>query len=270
MKEAKLIWITGASSGIGEALTYAYALLGARLIISARRAEELERVKLNCGQAQEHIYVLPLDLEKYADAKTWFASAKAAMGVPDILINNGGIGHLGTALEMEDAVEHKVMDINFWGQVAITKAVLPDMIARGSGKIVTISSLLGHYGSANLAAYAASKHALLGYFESLREEISGTGVKVLLVSPGFVNTNVTLNSLTKTGHKLNLNSVAQEKGMKPEVMAQKLVKAIASNKKYAYPGGIEMLAIPLKRIAPNFFYRLYRWMAAKAKTKQRD
>ncbi len=129
---------------------------------------------------------------------------------------------------------------------------------------MVISSLLGHYGSARLAAYAASKHALLGYFESLREEIAESGVKILLVSPGFVNTNVTLNSLTESGEKYNQNSVAQEKGMAPEVFANKLISAINSKKNYAYIGGKEMLAIPLKRFAPKFFYRLYRLMAARA------
>lgn len=265
MKQPLLIWITGASSGIGEALAYAYAKQGARLIISARREDELARVKQNCQTDGDNIFVLPLDLEKYNDAKNWYNQVKEAMGVPDVLINNGGIGHLGSVLEMSDAIEHKVMDINFWGQVAITKAVLPDMIDRGSGKIVAISSLLGHYGTANLAAYAASKHAVLGYFESLREEVKVHGIKVLLVSPGFVNTNVTLNSLTGAGEKNNQNSVAQEQGMAPEKMAQKLVSAIKSDKKYFYPGGKEMLAIPLKRSAPNFFYWLYGIMAEKAK-----
>ncbi len=265
MKEAKLIWITGASSGIGEALTYAYAKQGMRLIISARRKEELERVKNKCKVDAAQVYVLPLDLEHYSEAQTWYSLAKLTMGVPDILINNGGIGHVGGVLEMHARIEQKVMDINFWGQVAITKAVLPDMIARGSGKIVSISSLLGHYGTANLAIYAASKHAVLGYFESLREEVKSSGIEVLLISPGFVNTNVTLNSLTASGEKLNQNSVAQEQGMAPAEMAKKIISAIDSNKKYFYPGGREMLAIPLKRIAPNLFYTLYGWMAKRAK-----
>ena len=265
MKDANTIWITGASSGIGEALAYAYAKQGAKLILSARRSEELQRVKENCAGPAENIFVLPLDLEHYSEATSWYKQAKAAFGTPNILINNGGIGHLGSVLEMSDAVEQKVMDINFWGQVAITKAVMPDMIARGSGKIVAISSLLGHYGTANLAIYAASKHAVLGYFESLREELLNTGVDVLLVSPGFVNTNVTLNSLTASGEKNAKNSVAQEQGMLPDTMAKKLITAINSNRKYFYPGGKEMLAIPLKRAAPGLFYNLYRWMAKKAK-----
>ena len=265
MKDVKTIWITGASSGIGEALAYAYAKQGVKLILSARRSEELERVKQNCAGPAENIFVMPIDLEYHEHAERWYEEAKQAFGTPDVLVNNGGIGHLGSVLEMNDAVEQKVMDINFWGQVAITKAVLPDMIARGSGKIVAISSLLGHYGTANLAIYAASKHAVLGYFESLREEVKSAGVNVLLVSPGFVNTNVTLNSLTASGEKHNKNSVAQEQGMLPETMAKKLIAAIESNKKYFYPGGKEMLAIPLKRMAPNFFYTLYGWMAKRAK-----
>ena len=106
---------------------------------------------------------------------------------------------------------------------------------------------------------------LIDYFESLREELLDTGVDVLLVSPGFVKTNVTLNSLTASGEKHNQNSVAQEKGMLPNTMARKLIAAINANKKYFYPGGKEMIAIPLKRVAPGLFYSLYRWMAKKAK-----
>ena len=260
-----VIWITGASSGIGEALTYAFAKRGVKLIISARRAEELQRVKAACAGNPENIFILPIDLEFHQQASSWYEKAKNAFGTPDILINNGGIGHLGPALQMQNDVEHKVFNINFWGQVALTKVVLPDMMARGRGKIVIISSLLGHYGSANLAAYAGSKHALLGYFESVREEVKSTGVRFLLVSPGFVNTNVTLNSLTENGTAYNKNSVAQEKGMSPTKFAQKLIKKIDSNASYAYIGGLELFAIPFKRIAPRFFYALYSWMAAKAK-----
>ena len=264
MNTNQVIWITGASSGIGEALTYAYAKRGAKLIISARRRAELERVKAACAGDHGNIYILPIDLEMHQQAPRWYEDAKHAFGTPDILINNGGIGHLGNALEMQEEVERKVLDINFWGQVGLSKAVLPDMMNRGSGKIVIISSLLGHYGSARLAAYAASKHALLGYFESLREEVRSSGVKFLLVSPGFVNTNVTLNSLTESGELYNQNSIAQEQGMRPEHFAEKLIKKINSNAQYAYIGGKEMLAIPLKRFAPRLFYKLYRWMAARA------
>ena len=264
MKQGGLIWITGASSGIGEALAVQYAKSNAKLVISARREAELERVRAQCA-APDSIQIVPIDLEQHHQAKSWYDQVKSDSGVPDVLINNGGIGHLGTALDMDDAVEHKVMDINFWGQVALTKAVLPDMIARGSGKIVIMSSLLGHYGTANLAVYAASKHALLGYFESVREELRGTGVDILLVSPGFVNTNVTLNSLTESGEKLNKNSVAQEQGMAPEAFARKLINAINSTKQYAYIGGKELLAIPFKRSAPKLFYNVYRRLAGKAK-----
>jgi len=265
LKTNELIWITGASSGIGEALAYAYAKKGARIIISARRREELERVKSNCIGDKANVFILPIDLEYAQQAPRWYEEVKQLAGVPDILINNGGIGHLGAALDMSETVERKVMEINFWGQVGLSKAVLPDMLNRGSGKIVVLSSMIGHYGSANLAAYAASKHALLGYFESLREELRGKGVGFLLVSPGFVNTNVTLKSLLPDGSIYNTNSIAQERGMNPEIFAEKLVRAISTKKNYAYIGGYELLALPLKKVWPALFYRLYRWMANRSK-----
>lgn len=270
MNKPRTVWITGASSGIGEALTYAYARLGMQLIISARRYSELERVKAACECDPSLIHIVKIDLEKYQDASRWYDEAKQPFGPPDILINNGGIGHLGNALDMQSSVEHKVMNINFWGQVELSKAVLPAMIKRGSGKIVVISSLLGHYGTARLAAYAASKHALLGYFESLREELVNTGVDVLLVSPGFINTHVTINSLTESGDRHNENSVAQEQGMDANRFASKLIHLINSNRKYAYIGGKELLAIPFKRVTPNLFYRVYNWMAARQRRKQSE
>jgi dehydrogenase/reductase SDR family protein 7B len=266
VNKPQIIWITGASSGIGEALTYAYAKREARVIISARRETELERVKAHCSANEANIHIVPIDLEQYHQASDWYKAAKQAFGTPDILINNGGIGHLGAALAMQPVVEQKVMDINFWGQVALSKAVLPDMLERGSGKLVIMSSLLGHYGTARLAAYAASKHALLGYFESLREELAGSGVEILLVSPGFVNTQVPLISLTARGEKYIQYCVAREKGMNPNLFADKLIRAINSKKKYAYIGGKELMAIPFKRIAPNLFYKVYNWLAQRAKT----
>jgi len=262
----KIVWITGASSGIGEALTYAYAKSGATVVISARRVEELNRVKNNCGENAARIFTVPLDLANLGDVTYIYKEfKKMAGGAPDILINNGGMGHLGDALLMQERIERQVMEVNFWGHVALTKAVLPDMLARKSGSIVAISSILGHFGSPGLAAYAASKHAVLGYFESLREELIGTGVNVALVAPGFINTNVTKASLTATGEVYGQNSVAQEKGMSPEIFAEKLITKIEKKKNYIFIGRSEIFAVPFKHFAPNLFFAVMRYLTKRAR-----
>lgn len=266
MYKGKIIWITGASSGIGEALTYAYAMRGAKVVISARRADELNRVRQNCGDRAKDVFLLPLDLSQMKDVGFIYAQAKQlAGGAPDVLINNGGMGHLGHALQMPERIERQVMEVNFWSHVAITKAVLPDMLTRKSGTIVAISSILGHFGSPGLAAYAASKHAVLGYFESLREDLVGTGIHVALVAPGFINTNVTKASLTATGEVYGQNSVAQEKGMKPEIFAEKLIRKLEKKKNYIFIGRSEILAVPFKHFAPNLFFRVMRFLTKRAR-----
>jgi short-subunit dehydrogenase len=169
------------------------------------------------------------------------------------------MGHLGTVLNMSDEVERRVMETNFWGAVALTKAVLPEMIARGSGQIWTVASILGFFGSPKLAAYAASKFAVVGYFESLQYELRNTGVHVGLVSPGFINTNVTLSSLDSEGKPLGKNSIAQEKGMNPEVFAGKFAaKACRKNpRKHLLIGRAEILSVPFKRLFPKLFFMIY-------------
>ena len=118
-------------------------------------------------------------------------------------------GTPANVIEMDAQVERKVMEVNFWGQVMLTKAILPHFIERNEGLITTTGSILGKFGSPGLAAYAASKHALYGYYDSLREELRGTNIKVMMVTPGFINTNVTLSSYTSDGKVLGKNSVAQ-------------------------------------------------------------
>ena len=258
-----VVWITGASSGIGEALSYAFAQKGAKVILSARRKEELERVSMGCVAGNVHI--LPLDLEQSQLAEEWVKDAIHAFGKVDVLINNGGIGHLGTSLEMKEEVERRVMEINYFGQVNLTRALLPHLLERRSGTVVAISSILGWFGSPRLAAYAASKHALKGYFESLREEVRNKGLNVMVVFPGFINTQVTIRSLGPNGETINKNSPAQENGMPPEVFAQKLIRRIEKDKWFATIGGWEVNSIPFYKWLPRTFYKTMSWLSDRQK-----
>ena len=258
MKGAKTVWITGASSGIGEALALTYNAQGYRTILSARRLEVLESLQKKLTHP-EHSYIMPLDLEQHENAEVWFNQASAFTGSIDILVNNSGMGHIGTAIEMEFTIERKVFEVNFWGAVALTKVVLPHMISRNSGQIWTVSSILGHFGSPKLAAYAASKHAVMGYFESIQYELRKSDVHIGIVSPGFINTAVTLNSLGPNGAPIGKNSVAQEKGMRPLDFATKFLKLSNKRrpKKHLLIGRYEIHSVLFKRYLPKLFFLVY-------------
>ncbi len=259
----KVIWITGASSGIGEALAKLLAKEQCKLVLSARRTEELERVKKETGLSDDNVLILPIDLEQYQLTVEWTQQVIAKFNRIDVLINNGGISQEGYAMETSAAVEQKIMNINYFGNVALSKAVAPIMQQQKSGKIAVVTSIIGKFGLANLSTYAASKHALYGFYDSFRMELKDDNVAVLIVSPGFVNTNVTLNAVTGDGSAYNKNSPAQENGMDTTVFAKKFVNAIKSNKNHKYIGSKELLTVPFKTFFPNTFYNLMHKMSKK-------
>ena len=252
----KVIWITGASSGIGEALAYACSQRGAKLVLSARRQAELARVRSQCTRPDDHL-VLPLDLADF-DAAAATQQVLDAFGQIDILVNNGGISQRGAAVETGLDVDRRIMEINYFGAVALTKAVLPAMIARQSGHIVTISSLSGKISTPRRSAYAASKHALHGFFDALRSEVYKDGVHVLLVCPGYVKTNLSLHALTGDGQTHGKLDPTQEKGITPEALAVKILAAVEQGKDEVLIGGKEVLAVYLKRLWPGLYSRFIR------------
>lgn len=254
---SKTIWVTGASSGIGEALVKAFSKEGANLVISARRTEELERVKQGSANP-ERISILPIDLELNDHADDWVKEAWSRFNGIDILVNNGGIGQYGSVVETKIEVERKVFETNYFGTIALTKAILPRMLEARSGKIIATASIAGKFGQRNLAAYSASKAALILYYESLKEELIDTPVKVQVISPGFINTQVTVNSLNVDGKPLNKNSPAQENGMHAANFAKQFLKSIQKSRFHVYIGNKELLAVPLHGLVPNLFYKLLR------------
>lgn len=252
----KIIWITGASSGIGEALVYAYDALGAKLIISSRNEEQLLKVKTKCINPS-NVYVLPLDLEDINSLASKANKAYGVYGRIDILINSGGISQRSLAMDTNSATEQRLMNVNFWGTVSLSKAVLPQMLAKNSGQIVCISSLVGKFGTPLRSAYSASKHALHGYFDSLRAELPES-ISISLVCPGFIKTNVTYNALTANGDAQGTMDDAQANGMLPKVCAQKVIKALQAKKLEVYIGGKETYGVLLKRFLPKLFAKVIR------------
>jgi short-subunit dehydrogenase len=253
----KRVWITGASSGIGEALAQAFAAHGAHLILSARNEQELNRVAADCLSAgAASVLVQALDLGQHDAIPGIVQKVVQQVGKVDILLNNGGISQRSLAKDTTLDVDKKLMNINFFGTVALTKALLPNMLTHQLGHIVTITSLTGKFGSPMRSAYAASKHALHGFFDSLRAELGNTPIKVTLVCPGFVRTNVSVNALTGDGSKQNKMDDATDHGMQPDRLAQKILRAIETGKEEANFGGKEVLGVYLKRFFPGYFSRL--------------
>lgn len=260
----KVIWITGASSGIGEALAYVLSAKGARLILSARRKEELARVKGNCEKAaQAGIRVLPLDL---AQADTLQLTTEAAIqifGHIDILVNNGGISQRSLVAGTSLAVDRRIMEVNFFGPIALTKHLLPHFIRQRHGHFVNVSSLTGKFGTPFRSGYAASKHALHGFFDAVRAEHHRDNIKVSMICPGFIHTPITFSALTATGEPLNKMDEAQYKGKPAEWCARKIARAIEKEKEEVYIGGREVYGVYIKRFFPALFSRLIRNVAVR-------
>jgi len=253
----KVVWISGASSGIGEALVYAFNKRGAKVIISSRRENELQRVKQNCQNA-DNIAILTLDLAAHETLPQKADEAFQLFGKIDILLNNGGISQRALAVETKIEVDKKIMDINYFGNMILTKQVLPRMMEQGGGSIVVTTSLLGKFGTALRSSYAASKHALHGFFDSLRSEVYDKNIQILLVVPGYIRTNISVNALKADGAAQNTMDDGQKNGMPPEVLAEKIIKAIETGKEEILVGGKETMGVILKRYVPLFFSKFIR------------
>ncbi|NVK26728.1 MAG: SDR family NAD(P)-dependent oxidoreductase [Flavobacteriia bacterium] len=255
--QKQVVWITGASSGIGEAMAKHFNSLGHQVVLSARRKEELDRVASECNNP-ENTAVVVLDQEDHASINAAGHKAIEAFGHIDTLIANSGIGQFGAVVDNDWEVEKKLIDINLLGTMAVVRSVLPHMIERNSGRIIGIASIAGKFGQRNLAAYSASKAGVILWLESLREEVFSNGITVQAVSPGFIQTQVTVNSLRPDGSKINKNSKAQESGMPTDVFAVKMMKVMGSSKFHHYIGRKELLAIPLHTFARSILYKLLR------------
>lgn len=257
--QGKVIWITGASSGIGEALAYALANKGAKLILSARRKEELERVKGNChAEGQPNVRVLPIDLSETSTLKLSTDAAIQIFGHVDIVVHNGGISQRSLVKETSLEVDKRLMDVNYFGAVAITKYILPHFMTRKQGHFVVVTSLTGKFGTPYRSGYAASKHALHGFFDAVRAEHFNDNVIVSMICPGFIHTPITYSALTGDGSTLNKMDEAQYKGKPASWCADKIVSAIEKKKEEVYIGGKEVYGAYLKRFFPKLFSKVIR------------
>lgn len=254
----KIAWITGASSGIGKAIAYALHEKGAKLILSSRREEVLKKVKQNCSGDPSDIHILPLDLADPESLTDKTQQALEIYGEVDYLFNNGGVSQRSLAVDTDMEVVRRVMEINFFGSVILTKGILPSMIERQSGHIIVTSSVMGKFGTHLRSSYAASKHALHGYFDCLRHEVYNDNIHVSLVCPGFIKTDITKNALEGDGSKHNQMGKGQSQGMDASEFADRLLPKIAKRREEIYIGGKEIWAVYLKRFFPRLLNKLLR------------
>jgi short-subunit dehydrogenase len=247
----RVVWITGASSGLGAAMAKLFNELGAQLILSSRNVAALENVQHSFLNKEVGSEILPLDLRAYHTFEALAEKAINAFGKIDILINNGGISQRSFAVDTPFSEELRLLETDLIGTIALTKAALPQLLLQ-KGQIVVISSVMGKINTKYRTSYAAAKHGLVGYFESLRLELADEGVNVCNIMPGFIATNITKNSLG-TSPEL-VKSSQNNLGLSPEKFARLALKAIYQRKGNVYIGGFkEGLAMVLKRISPRIF-----------------
>jgi dehydrogenase/reductase SDR family protein 7B len=244
----KVVWITGASSGIGEALAYAFAAEGAQLVLSARREEELNRVAKACGNA----YVLPFDMLSIAEHADRVQDVINTYGRIDYLILNAGVSQRSFVKDTTFDVYRRLFEVNFFSIVSLTQAVLPVFTAQQSGVFVPIASVAGRISTPRRAAYGATKHALIGFFDSVRAEVFNDGIRVTTILPGYIKTNISLHAMNEKGEAYGKMDPNQAKGLDPNFTAQKILQAILAGKNEFFVGGfLEGFGLFMKRFFPS-------------------
>ncbi len=261
----KVIWITGASSGIGEALVNNLAGRGARVVLSARRAEELERVKAQCigaGAPAENLLVLPLDITDYEAMPAALDQVLDRYSRVDMLVNNAGMSQRSFCIDTDMSVYRRLLEVDVLGQIALTKQVLPVMVEQGAGHLVVTSSVAGKVGAPLRTGYCAAKHAVMGFFDALRAEVAHCGISVSTVIPGFIRTNIAYNALTGSGAAKGEEEANIEEGMDASRCAEVILEGLATGVEEIPVGqGLEMSLLEMKRENPSQLFRAMEAMA---------
>ena len=265
MFENQVVWISGASAGIGEALALQFAAAQARLVLSARREPELERVRRLCadrGLVPDQILVLPLDVTDFAAMPGAAAQVIQRFGRVDMLINNAGISQRSRCVDTDMDVYRRLMEVDVLGQIALTKQVLPRMIEQRSGHIAVTASVAGKVGAPFRTGYCAAKHAVMGFFDALRAEVAQQGVRVTTITPGFIRTEISVNALRGDGSQYGVLDADIAGGMDVNRCAEAIMHGFRKGApEIAVGEGMEMKALWMKRYFPKTVFRLAARMA---------
>ena len=259
MFKDKSVWITGGSSGIGEALALQFAAQGAKITLSARREDALNRVRDLCiGQGSDagDILVLPLDVTDHESMPAAVASVINAFGRIDMLINNAGISQRSLCVDTDMSVYRQILEVDVLGQIALTKSVLPLMLEQGSGHIAITSSVAGKIGAPQRTGYCAAKHAVMGFFDALRAEVSRHGLQVTTITPGFIQTNISVNALKGDGSEFGTVDDDIAGGMDVTRCVEVIMDGFRKGTpEIAVGEGMEMKALWLKRFYPKLLFK---------------
>ena len=254
----QIVWVTGASSGIGKACAESWARRGATVVLSARKAETLDAVAAPLRDNGADVHVVTLDLSNSDSLQAVAQHVEEKIGPVDVMVHCGGISQRSKAIETALDVDRRVMEIDYFGTLALTKALLPGMVKRGRGHFVVVTSLMGLFSSPLRSGYCGAKHALHGFFESLRAEHHDDGLKVTMVCPGFIRTNISLNAVVGDGSQQGTMDAKTGAGMTAEQCAERMVKAVERNKAEVLIGRYEILAAYIKRLSPALLRRIVR------------
>lgn len=259
----KVVWITGASSGIGAALAQVCAAAGAQVVLSARREQALEDVRLNLSHPERHLSVA-MDITDAVQMQHAVEQVLAEKGRIDWLINNAGLSQRALIADTSMDTERKIMEVDYFSQVHLTKLVLPTLLKQQSGRIIFVSSVAGLLGTQYRATYSAAKAAIHMWANSLRAEVAEQGIMVSVVFPGFVKTNVSFNALNGAGDAQGHQDEAIENGLEADDFAHKVVNALLKGQEYIVVGGAkEKLGVMVSRLSPKVLYKMIRKTAVK-------
>ena len=263
-----VVWITGASSGIGEAVARQLAQRGAKLVLSARNAGALEAVATACrADGAGDALVLPLDVVDYAAMAPAVAAVLERFGRIDLLLNNAGVSQRSFCVDTHFDVYRQMLEINVLGQIALTQAVLPVMQAQGAGHIAVTASVAGKVGAPLRTGYCAAKHAVMGFFDALRTEVAADGIRVTTITPGFIRTNVARNALGGDGAPRGSSDADIDGGMDVDACAATIVAGFeAGDPEIAVGGEMELGLLQLKRSDPVAAFRILEQMAGQLRS----
>ncbi len=252
----KVAWITGASSGIGESLVYAFVEMGAIVVASSNDLQGLQRVKTACGDKSPLVHCVPFDLADTSEIIKIAEQQINAFGKIDFLLNLGGISQRARIDETPLWLDRKIFEINYFGTIALTKAVLPYMIRQQSGHILATSSISGRFGFPLRSAYSASKQALHGFFETLYLENKKFNIRSSVIIPGRVRTSISVHALDAEGKEHGKLDDGQAKGISPLKAAEIIINGIRRNKREILVGRGELLLLHIRRYLPWLFFRI--------------
>ncbi|QTD56716.1 SDR family NAD(P)-dependent oxidoreductase [Parasphingorhabdus cellanae] len=262
----KIVWITGASSGIGEALAKAFAAQGAHIILSGRRVAALEAV---AADITTDALLLPFETTDYDVLPAKVAEAQQWKGRVDVLINNAGISQRSLALDTDPNVYHQIVNVDLLAPIWLTQLLLPHMINAGGGHIVGISSVAGRIGVPLRTAYCAAKHGLIGYMDALRAETElRHNIYVTNILPGSIRTDVSRNALTKDGSRRDKSDAVIDNGMEPSECARQIIEAVANKApELIIAEGPELMLAQLRQSDPEKLFEMTAGLGAQIAEK---